>query len=494
VPRPALLLFAAVSLLYLSFPTQNYYWDGIFFAQIIEEDPGGLWYLHPNHLLYNPLGRGLWLALNAVGANLRAVAVLQVLSSLTGAAAVAVMFRVLLELGTSRYAALCLSLVFAFSATWWKFATDASSYVPATFLLTVCLWLLVLKDRPRFVLTGLTHALAMLLHQLAVLFYPAAVLGLWLRTAGRPRSERLKGVAVYTLTAAVPTLVVYVLAFAIRVESFGLREFARWLASYSPDAAFSFALGKNVATSLIGHVRLIFGGNIRLVTEQRALVSMVAVMALAVTLLILIRRLLQAPPQVPRVPEDIRRWWPMIAVWSGVYIMFLVVWLPHNTFYRVFYLPALVVFLAGFAGEVRTKYNRLALGVAALFLLNFGFHIYPQSQPGTNPSVVIADQMRGVWKPGDVVYWDVYAADNRTIRYFSPEVVWKELWGRAYINLLEDSFAHFEGLWIDSVALTRFRRQDPAFEAWLLENIRVEESYEFPVGDHVVGFAKLAKK
>jgi hypothetical protein len=186
--------------------------------------------------------------------------------------------------------------------------------------------------------------------------------------------------------------------------------------------------------------------------------------------------------------------WPMLGVWCGVYIAFLVAWLPHNTFYRIFYLPALVLFVAGFAAEGRTKHNRLALGVAALFLLNFGFHIYPQSQPGTNPGVVIADQMRGVWKPGDVVYWDVYAADNRTIRYFSPEVVWKELWGRAWVVLLEDSFGHFKGLWIDSVALAKFRQQDPEFEAWLRDNVRIEESYEFPVGDHVVGFAKLARK
>lgn len=492
--RAALLLFAAVSLLYLSFPTQNYYWDGIFFAQIIEEDPGGLWYLHPNHLLYNPLGRMLWLGLNAVGMDLRALTVLQVLSSLTGAAAVAVLFCVLLDLETSPYTALCLSLALAFSATWWKFATDASSYVPATLLLVLCLRLLVKKDRPQFVLTGLIHSAAMLLHQLAILFYPAAVLAFWSRTAGQPRRERLKGIASYTLAAAIPTGVTYVLAFAFKNDHWTVREFARWVASYSPDASFSFALGKNLATSVVGHVRLVLGGNMRLVMDQRSPVSAVAAVALVATLLILIRRFVQKPPQSLPLLENLRRLLPALAVWWAVYVVFLLVWLPHNTFYRLFYLPALVLMAAGFVHGPKTKYNRLALSVAALFLVNFGFYIYPQSRPGTNPSVVIADEMRGVWKPGDVVYWDVYAADNRTIRYFSPEVEWKELWGRAYINLLEDSFAHSTGLWFDSVALEQFRRRDPEFEAWLREKISIEESYEFPVGDHVVGFVKLVKK
>jgi hypothetical protein len=185
---------------------------------------------------------------------------------------------------------------------------------------------------------------------------------------------------------------------------------------------------------------------------------------------------------------------PVFAVWWAVYVLFLLFWLPHNTFYRLFYLPVLFLMAAGFVNGPKTTYNRFALVVAALFLVNFAFYIYPQSRPGTNPSVSIAQEMRGVWKPGDVVYWNVYAADNRTIRYFSPEVEWKELWGRAYINMLEDSLAHSRALWFDSVALVDFSRRDPEFAVWLKDHIRIEESYEFPVGDHVVGFTKLARK
>jgi hypothetical protein len=44
------------------------------------------------------------------------------------------------------------------------------------------------------------------------------------------------------------------------------------------------------------------------------------------------------------------------------------------------------------------------------------------------------------------------------------------------------------------VALAKFRQEDPELEAWLQQNVRIEESYEFPVGDYVVGFTKLARK
>jgi hypothetical protein len=49
-------MFPAMLLVYLLFPTKNYYWDGIFFARVIEDastlNPS---LLHPNHLAGNGL-------------------------------------------------------------------------------------------------------------------------------------------------------------------------------------------------------------------------------------------------------------------------------------------------------------------------------------------------------------------------------------------------------------------------------------------------------
>lgn len=489
--RYGFLLFVSVLIVYLSFPTKNFYWDGIQFAQEIETGSGGPWFFHPNHLLYSPLGRGLWVASAAIGWNLRALDVLQGISMVTGAAAVAVLFLVLLETGATAYVASCLALVFAFSATWWRFATDAGSYVPSTFLILIALWLLVRKDRPNPIAVGLTVCGAMLLHQLAVLFVPSAAFALWLRTGGRPTARRVATVAAFLITAGLPTLGLYVLVFAIEQQVRTPGQFMAWVASHSQDVTFSFAVPRNVWTSIVGHFRLVFGGNLKLVLAQRSPVSMVAGVTLLASVLVLVRRFVQVRPVVAKFRAEARWLLPVLVLWCVTYAVFLVFWLPHNTFYRLFYLPALILLGSAIVPPVKTRYNRLAVAVAALFLLNFGFYIYPQTKPDSNPPLQIADAMRAIWKPGDVVYWDVFNANNRTIRYFNPQVDWKELWGRGYPSQVELSFVENGDVWFDNAALAEFRRKDPEFEAWLVANCSVQEVYEFPVGDHVVGFARV---
>lgn len=490
--RNAVLVFFFVLIVYLSFPTKNFYWDGIQFAQEIESGSGGPWFFHPNHLLYSPLGRQLWVATKAIGLDVRALTVLQVVSMVTGAAAVAVLFCILLETGASAYVAACFSLAFAFSATWWRFATDAASYVPSTFLILLCLWLLVRRERPNGLAVGLILCGAMLLHQLAALFVPAAAVALWLRHRDQSLSVRVVNLISFALAAGVPTVGLYALVYAIERDAWALGPFMRWVTAHSQDVTFSFTVPRNLWISLVGHFRLLFGGNLRLVLEQRSPVSVVAGMALAVSFLLLIRRMVQIPPVLLRPIRQEARWLaPVLMLWCATYVLFLIFWLPHNTFYRLFYFPALIVFCSTLIPAIKTKYNRLALAVAVIFLVNFGFHIYPQTKAEANPPLQIADAMRAIWAPGDVVYWDVFNADNRTIRYFNPQVEWKELWGRGYPSQIELSFVESGDVWFDSAALASFRRDDPGFEQWLLANCRVQEVHEFPVGEHVVGFARL---
>jgi len=404
------------------------------------------------------------------------------------------MFCVLLETGASNYVALCLAMAFGFSATWWRFATDAASYVPSMFLIVLCLWLLVREERPSAIAAGLLLCGAMLLHQLAALFVPAAALALWQRSKEQPRSSRLLSLLGFILAAGIPTVGLYALVFAIEHEAWSLREFMRWIVSHSQDVSFSFDLPRNIWASVLGHIRLILGGNLRLVLGQRSPVSLVAAAALGVSLLLLIGRLVQIPPAFLRpMRSAVKRLLPVLLLWWGTYAVFLVVWLPRNTFYRLFYLPALLVLGSAFIPDVKTKYNRLALAVAALFLLNFGFYIYPQTKPESNPTLLVADEMRAIWKPGDVVYWDVFRMENRTIRYFNPQVEWRELWGRAYTSQIETSFKEGGDVWFDSTALTDYRREDQGLESWLLANCVINESYEFPVGNNVVGFTRLQK-
>src|SRR4026209_710560 len=90
------LLMVAIALVYLTFPTRVYYWDGIVFAQAIEDaarlSPS---LVHPHHLIYTFGGYIFYKLLLALGFNLRAVTALQILNCLLSAACAGVLFSIL---------------------------------------------------------------------------------------------------------------------------------------------------------------------------------------------------------------------------------------------------------------------------------------------------------------------------------------------------------------------------------------------------------------
>src|SRR5206468_1661962 len=104
-----------------------------------------------------PLGYLVWRAVQIIFPNVRAIDTLQILNAVFGATTVVVFYRLLLNRFGSRYIALCFSLALAFSATWWKFATDANSYIPSTCFLMVALSLVNPTRERKPVLLGCIH-------------------------------------------------------------------------------------------------------------------------------------------------------------------------------------------------------------------------------------------------------------------------------------------------------------------------------------------------
>jgi len=146
------------------------------------------------------------------------------------------------------------------------------------------------------------------------------------------------------------------------------------------------------------------------------------------------------------------------------------------------------------AGTQRRRYL-LAIAVAMLFFWNLGFDIYPYAKPDLNRTLTIAQALQKVWPSRAVVYWDVYAADNRTIQYFNPDLEWKQLWGRAWVGDLQETmertYANGQTLWFELNALRSFRQKDPEFRSWLVTNCRIGAEHEFVNGDHTIGFIQL---
>src|SRR5689334_9018510 len=180
-PAAPWLLFIATAVIYFAFPTRVYYWDGITFAQTIEDasslSPS---LVHPNHLVYNFAGYLFYKLLRTFGIELRALTALQILNSLFSTICAGVLFAILKDTLRSFYLAVCLTLLFAFSATWWKFSTDANAYVPSVLFLLVSFYLVLPQRRARPWLVALTFFLSMAFHQLAVLMFPVLALGVYL--------------------------------------------------------------------------------------------------------------------------------------------------------------------------------------------------------------------------------------------------------------------------------------------------------------------------
>jgi len=489
--RSTFFIFAGVLFIYLVLPTKNYYWDGIGLSNAIEHSETQP-LLHQNHLLYGPLGFAAWRTAQILLPGVRALGLLQVINSFFGAAAVAVFYRVLLRTFGSSYIAACLSLALAFSATWWKFSTDVDSYIPSIFFVLLALLLVSPGKTTRTVILGCVHACAMLLHQLAVFFAPVLILALWQKEPNQTPRQKTVAILQYSITAGLITIGFYTAAFAAQSETFHAMSLFRWLTSYSQEAGFSFSIWRNLATSIAGQVKLVLGGRLPLVREvwNPFLALTTATLVALATLLVI--RLRRSRVHVQNGYPGIAR---MMLVWISIYAAFLLFWLPYNTFYRLFYLPALLVLPATFIPVARERRYHLALAVAVLFLWNLGFHIYPYAQAVANPTLEISDRLQKSWPAGTVVYWDVHAADNRTIQYFNPQVKWKELWERAWIGDIEQTMgaAHASGksLWFDLAALDRFTSEDQQFGTWLKTNCELGPRREFTDGSHKIGFVQL---
>jgi len=385
------LLFIAIVLIYLAFPTRVYYWDGITFAQTIENVPRLQPSLvHPNHLIYNFVGYLFFKLLRLISPEVRALTALQLLNILLSAICARIFFAILLDTLRSLYLAVCLTLLFAFSATWWKFSTDADAYIPSVLFLLISFYLVLPRQKARPLLLAVTFFVSMAFHQLAIVMWPALALGIYVQNGELSIKRRSLNVAYFSAVAAVLIIAAYAYLFYLASGTFNLYRLLSWTASYSPDADTQFNLWSNLRYSLRGLVRLFLGGRFNLLKDRVnpfVIFLFAALVATFVYVIFNVVRTLAILILVGRVPklrlETRQKTVLLLALlWTFLYVVFLFFWLPQNTFYRLFYLPALILlFGLLLAAKPHRSSRTLAAFVVAVALANFLFLIYPFSNP-----------------------------------------------------------------------------------------------------------------
>ena len=172
----------------------------------------------------------------------------------------------------------------------------------------------------------------------------------------------------------------------------------------------------------------------------------------------------------------------LTALWILIYLVFLFFWLPQNTFYRLFYLPAIILLLADlfnhWRGHSLTTRYRLALFVAIMAIANFLFFIYPYSYSEKYPVLAAALEMKKIWKPDAIVYYASQNSDNSLVQYVNPATSWRTLLAMKSLDAeLQQANLSGQESWLDASAIDQLQKT-PEGADWLARHARPETLHE----------------
>lgn len=484
-------ILLAVLLVYLAFPTKNYYWDGIAFAQTIENSSSlGADLIHANHLIYNAFGYLIYKFALGIGFHVRAVSVLQVTNSILSALCAFTLFHILKISIRSTYLAAVLTLLFSFSATWWKFSTDVDAYIISVLFLLISFYLVLPNHAAKPFLVALTHAVSMGFHQLAVFFFPVIALGIFLQSSSLTLRDRLWRIAQYGGATFLITFGSFYFCYRLQTASPDFRSFIAWLTSYSPETGFVFNLKDCVLFTVRGHFRLFFGGRFNFLKEviNPFTIILTGILILACILFVIqvIRKrqeTLVAKEKETDGANHYRQLALLCAVWAITYLVFLFFWIPQNTFYRLFYLPSLIV-LTGILlrryENIAARRRRAALLTIIIALSNFLFLIYPYAHVRKNTPLSLALEMNNIWSPQTVIYYSQRSTDSNLLSYFNPAATWNNLESyqtEEFENELRRIYANGGAAWLETSAFNQIARQEEG-QQWLTAHSKEQSKYK----------------
>ncbi len=425
--RAPLVLLILTLLFYLAFLTKTYYWDGVLFSLQIEgvhrgEVPAAALF-HPNHLLYSALGYLLYSAAVSCGLTMRAITVLQVFNVLTSAAASYLVYVLSKRLTGSGRIASFSWLLFACGATWWKFSTDADSYILSVLLLLLAT-LFLFEDSPRLVAVAVCHTLAMLFHELAIFTYVPVIAAIALDRR-RSRAARFSVAIAYVAGTGLCVTAVYLLCYAQAAKHGAPPSLLRWITSYAADSGFTHSLQQIVGSYLLTFLRLFVGGKLVFLRDYFS-VAICLSLCVCLAAMIWAGHLFRHPDTDAGVRPN-RRAIILLWTWLLSYAMFLGSWDPGSAFHKLFVWPPIVLLIAVYVADTpmlrvrRKAFVALAVAVAAW---NFGVFIYPHSHASADPVLTLAQRIDRELPKHATVYYRVLDPDDWYLEYFAPGRFW----------------------------------------------------------------------
>ncbi|MGI9071134.1 MAG: hypothetical protein ACR2JB_07405 [Bryobacteraceae bacterium] len=423
------LLLIAIAIFYSAFLTRTYYWDGVLFSLYIEGVHRGelapAILLHPNHLVYSALGYLLYSTALACGLELRSLTLLQILNVVVSIGAGFVVFGLSKRITRSSSIALFCWLLFAFGATWWKFSTDADSYILSVLFLVLTIWF-ALRNPARIIPAAVCHILAMLFHELAVFTYVPVIAAIALDFRWS-KIKKFWTSLIYVIGTGVCVGGGYLVAYS-QADRLTYPSLFSWITSYASDAGFTHSLAEITGSYLTSYIKLFLGGKLSLIRDYFS-VALCLSLAISVCMLIwalfLFRRTRACPPANPNARAIFVLW-----MWLFPSAIFLAFWGPGSAFYKLFVWPPIVLLIGVYIAS-RKRLNQhvhafqaLAVAIAAW---NFGAFIYPHSHTSADPVLVFAQTLDRQLPRDATVYYRVLDPDDWYLEYFAPGRKWLTL-------------------------------------------------------------------
>jgi hypothetical protein len=322
---------------------------------------------------------------------------------------------------------------------------------------------------------------------------------------GLTRQVRTTNALVFSVATTLITLGAYLFAFYLLTGTIQLTRFLRWISSYAPDESFGFHPLDNLGYTLRGHFRLFFGGRFNASNGLLNPLVVLLIVMLAVLLLILVfkivRNLSRPGMEWFRAlrQDPARRTLALLCIlWTSLYLIFLFFLMAHHTFYRLFYLPALIILLGlgldsyDSVMRLQRKY-RLASFVAVLALANFLTLIFPYTHVEKYPPLKLALDMNQTWPRGTVIYFGAQNSDNSLTKYFTQGTQWKQL-KPDQLDVIEtdlrETSARGGAVWLETSAIDQLG-STPAGAEWLKRHAREGTQHSLVTKAHNIRFVQI---
>jgi hypothetical protein len=234
-PRLSMLVVLALALslgLYLPFLSIQHNPNGI--NEAISVEKGGRGLFSPNHMLYRPLGWSVWHVMRGLGYWGRSLVILQVISALAGAAAVAAAFVVYQALAGHWAPGMLAAFVLATSSYFWGSSIDAFYIGPAAAFAATAMAVVTVRAGRRGTATtaGALVALSILVWQASVFLLPSIAAAVVLCGGGRTPRRRAIDVAVFFGMAGLLVTAVYVAVGAVVFRQDSPASLLEWVFRY----------------------------------------------------------------------------------------------------------------------------------------------------------------------------------------------------------------------------------------------------------------------